>query len=129
MNKVGVIIKPGGVRTWPHEERVADILALAGHSVEFIPDGLIGTADIYLDGIIYEIKSPKTRNTNTIEHRIKEAIRNQSNNLIIDSSRIKGMPDIVLQKWLTDRCKRQPQIKRMLFINKKKQIIDIKKNI
>lgn len=122
----GKVTKPANTHPWPHEERVADILALAGHAVEFIPEGTIGTADIYLDGVIYEIKSPKTRNTNTIEHRLKDAIRNQSYNLIIDSSRIKDMPDPVFQNWLIKRCRLQPQIKNMLFINKKGQIIDIK---
>ncbi|MDO4747470.1 MAG: hypothetical protein Q4A70_04020 [Candidatus Saccharibacteria bacterium] len=122
----GKVTKPANAHPWPHEERVANILALAGHAVEFIPDGTIGTADIYLDGIIYEIKSPKTRNTNTIEHRLKDAIRNQSSNLIIDSFRLKGMPDSVLQNWLIERCRKQPQIKRMLFVNKKGQIVDIK---
>jgi len=122
----GKIVTPANTNPWPHEMRVAKILALAGHSVEFIPDGIIGTADLYLDGIIFEIKSPKTNKTNTIEHRIKEAIRSQSQNLIIDSSRIKKMPDSVLQNWLIERCRMQPQIKRMLFVNKKGQIVDIK---
>ena len=128
MNKKlnGNVIIPAQANPWPHEIRVAKILALAGHEVIFIPEGTIGSADIYLDGVIYEIKSPKTRNTNTIEHRLKEAIRRQSCNLIVDSSRLKGMSDRNLQNWLIDRCKRQPQIKKMIFLNKNGQIIDIK---
>ena len=122
----GKVVKPANTNPWPHEERVAKILALAGHSVEFIPEGTIGTADIFLDGIVYEIKSPKSNNTNTIEHRLKDAVKNQSHNLIVDSSRIKDMPDAVLQHWLIERCRKQPQIKRMLFVNKRGQIIDIK---
>lgn len=125
-NLRGNVITPATANPWPHERRIAKILALAGHAVEFIPEGNIGTADIYLDGIEFEIKSPKTSNTNTIEHRLKDAIRNQSCNIIIDSSRLKGMPDYALQKWLIGRCRVQPQIKRMLFINKRSQIIDIK---
>lgn len=92
----------------------------------FISEGLIGSADIYLDGVAYEIKSPKTNNTNTIEHRLKEAVRRQSCNLIIDSSRLKNMNDHNFQNWLIERCRKQPQIKKMLFINKKGQIVDIK---
>ncbi len=124
-SKRGSVLTPADANPWPHEERVAKILALAGHAVEFIPEGYQSTADILLDGIEYEIKSPKTNNTNTIEHRIKEAIRNQSRNLIIDSSRLRGMTDYNLRNWLVDRCRKQPQIKRMLFINKHGQIIDI----
>ena len=122
----GKVVIPANKNPWPHEIRVAKALALAGHSVEFIPEGIIGTADIYLDGVAYEIKPPKTNNTNTIEHRIKEAINNQSRNIIIDSSRIKNMPDRTLQNWLVDRCRKQPQIRQMLLVNKKTQIVDIK---
>ena len=120
------IIVPPDRRPWPHEIRVAEILYSAGYYVEFIPESSIGTADILLNGIEYEIKSPKTNNTNTLEHRLKEAIRSQSCNIIIDSSRLKNMPDYKLQRWLVNRCKLQPQIKRMIFINKRGQIIDIK---
>ena len=122
----GNVIIPANASPWPHEIRVAKILALAGHEVFFIPEGTISSADIYLDGVIYEIKSPKTNKTNTIEHRLKEAVRKQSCNLIIDSSRLKGMSDHNFQKWLISRCEKQPQIKKMLFINKKGQIIYIK---
>lgn len=124
--RIGKVIRPSNAHPWPHEERVARILANAGYTVEFIPERTIGTADVYLDGIIYEIKSPKTRNVNTIEHRLKEAVRNQSYNIIVDSSRLKGMPDYTLKRWLIARCQLQPQIKRMLFINKRGRIVDIK---
>lgn len=56
------IIIPAGTHPWPHELRVADILALAGHTVEFLSTGTQKTADILLDGIKYEIKSPFTNN-------------------------------------------------------------------
>ena len=35
----GKIIVPAGVRPWPHELRVAEVLAAAGHRVEFLPEG------------------------------------------------------------------------------------------
>ena len=47
------------IRPWPHELRVANILALAGHAVEFLPKTNMKTADILLDDVAYEIKSPK----------------------------------------------------------------------
>lgn len=102
------------------------ILAQNGYSVEFIPEGSIGTADIYLNKVAYEIKSPKTNKTNTIEHRIKDAVRSQSCNIIIESSRMKGLTDYNLQRWLVGLCRKQPQIKKMLFINKRGDIVDIK---
>ena len=83
------IIIPAGLCPWPHELRVAQILSLAGHTVEFLPTRSSKTADILLDGIAYEIKSPRTNKTNTLEHLIKKALR-QSSNIIIDSSRTNG---------------------------------------
>ena len=124
--KIGKVIIPSNTHPWPHERRVAELLSRYGYIIEFLPVNTIGSADILLDGIRFEIKSPRSRKTNTIEHRIKDAVRNQSSNIIIDSSRIRNMPDIVLQQWLTERCRIQPQIKRLLFVNKKGQIIDIK---
>ena len=89
MKTGGKIIIPASRNPWPHEMRAAEILAKAGYCVEFLEEKTISTADILLNSIEYEIKSPKTNNVNTIEHRLKDAIRNQSCNIIIDSSRMK----------------------------------------
>ena len=126
MNKAQIII-PAGLRPWPHELHVANILALAGHRVEFLPPARIKTADIKLDGIEYEIKSPLTDKANTLEHMIKRALR-QSPNLIIDSSRTNGkkIRDDQIRKFLVAKARRHKQIKRMLFITRHGQIIDIK---
>ena len=64
--QTGKIIIPASANPWPHEKRVAKILAQAGYRVEFIPEGTIGTADIYLNKTIYEIKSPKSNNESGI---------------------------------------------------------------
>lgn len=119
------IIIPAGLTHWPHELRVANILALAGHAVEFLPTGTQKTADILLDGIEYEIKSPLTNNPKKIIRNVKRALQ-QSQNVIIDSSRIKGMRDDVLRKLLASRAKDQKTLKRLLLITKHGQIIDIK---
>ena len=125
-NKIGKIIIPAGVHPWPHELRVAEILAEAGHKIEFIPTGNISTADIYLDGVEFEIKSPLTNKIDKIERNIKRALK-QSCNVIIDSKRIKGLRDDKLLKILTDRVRRQKQIKRLILISKQDKIIDVSK--
>jgi len=58
---------------------------------------------------------------------IKRALR-QSPNLIIDSSRTNGkrIRDDQIRKFLIGKVRRHEQIKRMLFITRNKQIIDIK---
>ncbi|MBQ3310172.1 hypothetical protein IJG73_01900 [Candidatus Saccharibacteria bacterium] len=101
----------------------------ASLSVEFIPRGVIGSADIYLDGVIFEIKSPLSSKANTIEHRLKDAVNSQSSNIILDSSRIKNKPDYSLKNYLINRMRKQRQIRQLIFITKQGKIIDIGKLI
>ena len=127
--KIGKVIKPSNANPWPHEERLADILSKAGHTVEFIPEHTIsGSPDVYIDGVRYEMKSPISDKPNTWEKRLKEAIRAQSNNIIFDTSRIKNKPDYEVFTWLRKKYKEQPQIKKLIVIDKKGKItIDFKR--
>lgn len=120
--KRGIYI-PNNKNPWPHEMRVAKILS-AKYCVEFIEESNLKTADVYLDGIEFEIKSPKSFNSNSFEHTLKRATR-QSPNIIIDSSRMKYVRDDKIQMFLINQAKRQKQIRKLLFINKKGQVIDI----
>lgn len=121
--KSGIFIVPGR-KPWPHELRVAEILSLAGHYIEFLEEGNLHTADIKLDGIEYEIKSPESFNSNTFEHKLKDATK-QSPNLIIDTSRIKKVRDLKVRNFLVNQMRKQKQIKRMIMVTKRGQIIDI----
>lgn len=121
--KAGVYIEPGR-KPWAHELRVAEILALAGHRVEFLAEGTLPSADILLDGIEYEIKSPKTTSANSLEHILKRALK-QSPNIIIDTSRMKNVRDDNLRKFLVAQVRSRKQIKKLLMVNKRGQIIDI----
>lgn len=123
--KVGIYIEPGR-RPWKHEMHVAEILALAGHYVEFLVEGTLPCADIRLDGIEYEIKSPECFNPNTLEHTVRNAIK-QSPNIIIDTSRMKRARDARVQKFLVNLIYRNSRIKRLLLITKQEKIIDIMK--
>ena len=113
-----------GRKPWPHEMRVAEILSLAGHYVEFLEEGNLHTADIKLDGIEYEIKSPESFNSNTLEHKLKNATK-QSPNLIIDTSRIKKVRDLKVRNFLVSQMQKQKQIKKIIMITKHGQIVDI----
>lgn len=121
--KRGIFIAPGR-KPWPHEMRVAEILALAGHYIEFLEETNLHTADILLDGIEYEIKSPEGFNPNTFEHTLKDALK-QSPNIIIDSSRIKKVRDNKIRAFLVGQVRKHKQIKKMLFITKQGRIVDI----
>ena len=124
----GKIIIPDGRVPWAHEMRAAEILAADGHVVEFLPEGMIKTADILLDGVEFEVKSPLTSKINTFEHNLKRAVK-QSSNIIIDASRMdcRRMPETKIKTFLIAKCRRHRQIKRMLLITKAGQIVDITK--
>lgn len=112
--KRGIYI-PSGRIIWPHELRVAEVLALAGHYVEFLPEGNLKNADILLDGVEYEIKSPKSATANSLEHLLKKALK-QSPNIIIDTSRMKSSRDDNVRKFLISQVKSRKQINRLIMI-------------
>jgi len=121
----GRIIIPAGRRPWLHELRIADILASAGHNIEFLPESNVHMADILLDGVPYEMKSPFTNKPDKLERNIKRGLR-QAKNIIFDSSRIKNMRDDNIRHFLVRKAKEQKQIGELIFITKHGQIIDIK---
>jgi hypothetical protein len=123
-NSRGKVIVPANANPWPHEQRVAKILALAGHAVEFIPESNTKTADILLDGVEFEIKSPKSANANSLEHILKKAVK-QSCNIIIDTSRMKNIRDDNTRRFLINQARLRKQIKKLIMITKQGQIIDV----
>ena len=123
-NSRGKVIVPSNANPWPHEQRVAKILALAGHAVEFIPESNTKTADILLDGVEFEIKSPKSANANSLEHILKKAVK-QSCNIIIDTSRMKNIRDDNTRRFLVNQARLRKQIKKLIMITKQGQIIDV----
>lgn len=122
--KAGVYVVPGR-SPWEHELRVAEILAAAGHCVEFLEEGALPRADIQLDGVEYEIKSPETAKLASVEQLMRKALK-QAPNIIVDSSRCKIREDR-LRQYLIYKFRGQKQIKRLLFITKSREIIDIAK--
>ena len=123
----GKIIIPAGLDVWEHELRTAKVFAQHGHVVEFIaidPTERAKTPDIQIDKIAYEIKSPKADKLSAVERNLKRAAR-QSGNIIIDSRRMSKIHDSTIQKFLVQKFKQQKSIKRLLFVNRKHQIVDI----
>lgn len=82
------------------------------------------TADILLDGIEFEIKSPKSANANSLEHILKKAVK-QSCNIIIDTSRMKNVRDDNTRRFLINQGRIRRQINNLIMITKQGQIIDI----
>ena len=124
MKQCGKVIVPANANPWPHEQRVAKILALVGYVVEFIPKTNSKSADILLNGVEFEIKSPKSGNTNSLEHILKKALK-QSCNIIVDTSRMKNVRDDNTRRFLVSQMRMRKTIKKMIMITKQGRIIDI----
>lgn len=125
-NKGSVII-PAGLDVWDHELKTAQVLAKHGYTVEFLITNQVQrvkTADVLIDNITYEIKSPKTDKLSAIERNLKRATR-QSSNIIIDSRRMHKIHDATIQRFLIQKLKQQKTIKKILFVNRRHEIIDI----
>lgn len=104
-------------------------MAAAGYTVEFIRrnEQLRATsADVIMDGIVWEMKAPKASNMKAVEKNLRKAM-NQSNCVIFDSRRMKEVPDHAIERELRICASgRIKKLKRLLFINRKAQVIDIK---
>lgn len=101
---------------------------MAGYSIKFVKESNLHTADILLNGVEFEIKSPKTSCANSLEHLLKKALK-QSPNIIIDTPRMKNSRDDNIRRFLIAQARSRKQIKRMLMITKKEKIVDIIKFI
>ena len=108
----------------PHEMAVARLLsAYFKKDVTFIKRAYSKTADIKIGHTEWEIKSPTGSGKHNIQHKLQEAAK-QSKNVVLDASRSK-----IHQKRFTAEAKHQftivRSIKRMIIIEKSKNIVDI----
>jgi len=126
-HKSGKVIIPASIDPWDHELKTAHALARHGFTVEFVAvsnNHKAKTADVVIDGTLYEIKSPKTDKLSAVERNLKRATK-QSGNIIIDSRRMSKLHDATIQKFLAQKLKQQKTIKKILFVNRKHEVIDI----
>ena len=116
--KCGKIVVPGGVHPWQHEIRVAQLLADAGYSIEFIPEqNLLKAADFKIDGIEFELKSPEGSKLSSVERNLRRAIK-QSSNIVFDTSRMVGLQDSKILSCILHHASKQSLIKRLIFLDK-----------
>lgn len=124
----GSITIPADTSPWDHELKAAHVLAQYGYRVEFIPENTrhkAKTADILINGISYEIKSPVASKLSAVERNLKRAYH-QSMNIVFDSRRMKYLPDASIQRELVKQLRLTKNIKHLLFINRKREIVDIR---
>lgn len=125
----GKIIIQSGANPWPHELKTAEALSAAGHTVEFIKKSEVDhehTADVYLDGVLWEMKAPRGSLMKRVEKNIRRGLR-QSRNIIFDCRRMKDLPDTAIERELrTCANGRVKGLEHLIFINRKGKEIAIK---
>ncbi|WP_270295106.1 hypothetical protein [Eggerthella sinensis] len=126
--RIGDIIIPGDANVWPHEQRTAQALARAGYTVQFVKkneDPFATSADVLIDDVLWEIKSPTASSIKAIERNLKRA-RWQSGNIIFDSRRMKGVPDAAVERELRKWASELRGVTHVLFVNRHGVVIDIR---
>ncbi len=122
----GKTIIPFGVFVEQHELDVAKVLNKLGKDVEFILPSRVKfsrTPDIKMDGLLWEIKSPKGSSSRTIENNLRTALK-QSKNIIIDLRRIK-IDETKAISQIAKQFKYSKLIREIIIIKQNKEIIDI----
>lgn len=125
---LGKIIIPHDISVWPHELRSATALSSAGYTVKFLPVKNAEhskSPDIIMGNKKWEIKAPRTNKLSAIERNLKRAYH-QSTNIVFDSYRMKKLSDELIQRELIKQFRLTKKVHHMLFINRKRQVIDIR---
>lgn len=116
-----------GAHPWPHELNAANALAATGHSVVFLPETkgkLVKSADIEMDGNLWEIKSPESSSLKALQKNLRKALH-QSSRVVIDARRMKGVSDLAAERELIKLAKEFRSLKRLILI-KSSGTVDIK---
>ena len=122
--KKGLLIT-NGVHLEDHEYETVKLFLEDGFDIELIPPVRIKdvrTPDFTMQGVSWELKSPKGGGKSTIRHTIKHAVT-QSNNLIIDLQRCK-IDDTQAIKELELHFNLSKRIRRMKIVTKDRNILD-----
>ena len=126
--KQGTIEAPSDLNIQEHELSSARALADAGYDVEFAHKAegkRVTSADVIVNGVLWEMKSPQAGNRKAIERNLRRASR-QSTNIIFDSQRMKGMSDAEVERELRKYAVHIKAIRRLRFVNRNRRVIDIK---
>ena len=128
---LGKVIIPIRHSSHPEAHEVDTAQALAQHfccDVEFltpIDDYMRKTADIYMLGSEWEMKSPIGSSKSTIGNQFRTASK-QAKNIIIDTRRTMLSFDEIEKQVLVEMKKRN-SIKQVILIDKSKKVVAIKK--
>jgi hypothetical protein len=113
----------------PHEIEIAKLLVdHFGYIVEFIIpiDGYkIKTADIVMNGLLWEIKSPIGKSRRHLVNAQFDRASKQSKNIIFDGRRT-PLDDEFMMKQIRFEISRRSSLRRVIFITKSEIIVEMK---
>lgn len=121
------IVDFNGVKPWPHEEATAHALAEHGRNVVFKKKTerfKTPTADVLLDGVIWEFKAPNGKRLSSVERNLRRG-KGQASRIVFDSRRMKGVPDKAIMREILLKAKYITDIEEIIYINKHGKCIDI----
>jgi hypothetical protein len=127
----GKVITPVDLRKPLEDYEIDAANILARHykcDVEFIvpiDDYKRKTADILMQGAMWEIKTPEGASKYTIQKQIRRASK-QAKNIVIDTRRTK-LSDIRIEKDVQTEINRRHNIRKVILINKFDKIVEIQK--
>ena len=129
--RIGLIVVPPGVFVDIHEKLAADFLAAKmGYDVTFLVPNRnknAKTPDIEMNGLIWEIKSPKGKSSRTIENNLRLALQ-QSPNTVLDLRRMDGrVPTNKYLKEVERRFNDAKAIRHIIVITRQEVAIDLKR--
>jgi len=112
----------------PHEVEAAWILARHfGAVVEFLQPSegyKMKTADMVMNGVIWEIKSPTGSGRTTIPNQFHRASK-QSSHIVFDARRVHLSEDVVLAQVRRETARRR-HIRAVLFIAKDGTVLEVR---
>ena len=124
----GKIIIGPGINVWPHELKTAEALAAAGYVVEFIKRSEKRndkSADVRIDGLIWEMRAPKSGGTDMVQKNLRLALH-QSSKAFLDSRRMKSLPDKVIEREVRLRANELKTLRRLIYFNRSGDVVVIK---
>ena len=125
--RAGNITIAGDANVWPHEMETARALARDGRNVEFIDRGGRGDgcADVRMDGLIWEMKAPRSDKMAMVQKNIRRALH-QSPNIVFDVRRMKRLPDAAVEREVRKWANEVRTCKHALYVNRHGNVIVIK---
>ncbi len=125
--KKGKII-PNGVILEKHEYRTVLLFTEMGVDIELIPKSEkkgVHAPDIVMNGLRWEMKSPKGEGKYLIQNTIQKAVK-QSRNVIVDLRRAKRSQERCLQE-LEKEFGSSKNLQKLKVITKSRKILDFEK--